>query len=195
MAYTAPLLVSEMACDTHLSKANLLVPLCQLKQPSVYYWRPTQYLWTFKGVFFLDFSCTNLTIVSNTQSLNPQCCLLKHSEFILFLIYRQPQYIFRSCGISRVYFNTLAICGTLTPYINITVCLLRPAHHGSTSPVWQEGWGFVCVRVCVLCCSTFSLWRGGLLLSWNSCCILTETQDSFLSEEPETSSLCSPEDC
>lgn len=85
MAYTAPLLVSEMACDTHLSKANLLVPLCQLKQLSVYYWRPTQYLWTFKGVFFLVFSCTNLTIVSNTQSLNPQCHLLKHSEFILFL--------------------------------------------------------------------------------------------------------------
>lgn len=37
-------------------------------------------------------------------------------------MYRQPQYIFSSHGRSRVYFNALAICGTLTSFINRTVC-------------------------------------------------------------------------
>lgn len=68
-------------------------------------------------------SCTNLTIVSNTQSLNSQHRSLKRSEFISPppCMYRQPQYIFSSHGRSCVFSNALAICGTLTSFINRTV--------------------------------------------------------------------------
>lgn len=53
---TVALLVSQMACDTHLSQGNLCVLFCQVKQPFVYRWRLTQYLWDYKTwVFFLHF--------------------------------------------------------------------------------------------------------------------------------------------
>lgn len=88
---TVALLSSWMACDTHLSQGNLCVPSCQVKQPFVHCWRPTQYLWDYKTrvlffffFFFFAFICTNLTKVPNTQSLNSQHYLLKHWEFILF---------------------------------------------------------------------------------------------------------------
>lgn len=112
-------------------------------------------------------------------------------------MYRQPQYIFSSRGRSHVYFNTLAICGTLTSFINRTVC-----------------------RAPLLCFTSFGKkskkrgkWRGALggvlsgYFEWKSCwsCSLlrkdgqhlklhlTPVQPILVLFKPKTSSVCSPE--
>ena len=111
-------------------------------------------------------------------------------------MYRQPQYIFSSRGRSRVYFNAPAICGTLTSFINRTVCsaprvcftsLVEEQKGVVKGALWDGRWGGVWTDVTLAPFPFEERWA--TLESMR----LTGVQLILVSVKPKTSSVCSPE--